>query len=81
MARGILKYLKISVNCSENLVYIKTGLHRRLHTHKYYGWVNKVVVSTFLSSEHDYEVQRQNMLSVLEKMGKTLERVSGYAPY
>ena len=43
-AREVLKKLKIDVEeDGDNLTYIKTGLHKRLHTTVYYKFVNKIV--------------------------------------
>ena len=46
-ARDILIRMGININGPANLIYIKTGLHRRLHTDYYYGWANSVVISAY----------------------------------
>lgn len=43
-SRKVLKRLKINVEeDGDNLTYIKTGLHRRLHTKMYYIFVNTII--------------------------------------
>ena len=44
-ARHVLSTVGIDwQRSSDNLIYIKTGLHRRLHTNIYYAYVNQLVV-------------------------------------
>ena len=45
--------LPYGVENSKNKLYIKTGLHRRLHTNAYYGWANSVVISAYKAAGED----------------------------
>ena len=37
----------IKINSVANTVWLKTVMHRRLHTYQYYGWVNSVVIRAY----------------------------------
>ena len=37
-----------------NIISIKTGLHRRIHTKTYYGFVNSIIIGAYYSSEDEY---------------------------
>ena len=46
-----------------NLISLKTGLHRRLHTNKYYGWANSVVISGYNAAGNDRDKQKLSVLA------------------
>ena len=56
-------------NDPQNLRYIKTGLHRRLHTNTYYGWANSVVISAYKAANGDTGQQEVNVKTALEVLG------------
>ena len=47
---------------SDNLIYIKTELHRRLHTNMYYSYVNTLVVNAFNKGMSDYKKGAKKVL-------------------
>ena len=76
VARNIwVNELGMNINSEVNLVYIKRGLHQRLHNTLYYAWVNNVITSAYedvplgLTKEISVEMQ-------LKIIGKTLEKWS-----
>ena len=82
LARVILASVGIDYwNSSENLVKIKAGLHRRLHTNKYYGWANSVVISAYKAANGDLGKQSFNVKSALGNMKNILETISGLSPF
>ncbi|MEY9975693.1 AHH domain-containing protein [Lysinibacillus sp. RC79] len=46
-ARNIIKNVDIKINDKINLIELKTGLHRRLHTKLYYGAINVLMESSY----------------------------------
>lgn len=50
-ARDILHKAGIGVDSSWNLVPIKTGLHRRLHTNEYYALANGIIIAAYHSAK------------------------------
>ena len=65
----------------ENLVSLKTGLHRRLHTFAYYQWVNDRVVSAYYSAGRDRALQRIYVLNTLYSIRNYLLILNTGAPY
>lgn len=57
-ARTIINKVGIGYNSPKNLVSIKTGLHRRLHSNLYYTWVNSMIVAAY-STAGSKKSQRQ----------------------
>ena len=80
-ARSVLESVGIGVNDPENLLLIKTGLHRRLHTDTYYGWANSVVISAYESAGGDKELQRKYVLAALETIRAFVLMLNTQAPY
>ena len=73
--------LPYGVENSKNKLYIKTGLHRRLHTNAYYGWANSVVISAYKAAGEDRIKKNQNVclaLNVIEAFVKTLDEAAPY---
>ena len=67
-ARDILNTLGININSKSNTIRIKTGLHRRLHTHLYYGMVNAVIISAYKNGEGSFYEQRDRVLGALRSL-------------
>jgi len=65
LARNILSSVGIGIHDPINMIYIKTGLHRRLHTDGYYGWANSVVISAYFSAGGNPVLQKANVISAL----------------
>ena len=55
----------LGVEDPRNIVSIKTGLHRRIHTDIYYGWANSVIISAYESANGDKEKQVSNVSNAL----------------
>ena len=80
-AREVLASVGISVNSPENLLLIKTGLHRRLHTDLYYGWANSVVISAYRNAECDPTKQKEAVLFALNIIRGVVIVLDLAAPY
>ena len=62
-ARDVLSTVGIDwKRSSDNLIYIKTELHRRLHTNMYYSYVNTLVVNAFNKGMSDYKKGAKKVL-------------------
>lgn len=80
-ARKVLEAVGIGINSPENLIYIKTGLHRRLHTNEYYGWANGVVISAYRSAGGNVALKRLNVSSALGTLRAFVTSLDLLAPY
>jgi hypothetical protein len=81
-ARDILRAVGITdINSPLNLVEIKTGLHRRLHTDQYYGWANSVVISAYNSAQGNAMMQRVNVVKALDILRNWIESMDAAAPF
>ena len=81
-AREVLAKVGINYNTSAyNLVSIKTGLHRRLHTSDYYGWANSVVISAYNSANGNYSKQRRNVIAALNTIRAFVLSMDAVAPF
>lgn len=69
------------VNHPENLIWIKTGLHRRIHTNLYYGWANSIVISAFNAAKGNEAKQKSNVIAALRTLRRFLENLNKIAPY
>ena len=63
-----------------NKISIKTGLHRRLHTHLYYGIANAIVIHAYYSS-NDPIKQQQNVVVALGVLRGIVAYLNTMAPY
>lgn len=68
------------MNSSQNLVSLKTGLHRRLHTNTYYGFANSVIISAYDKGRNDYE-RKRNVNLALGTLRTMLLSMDAFAPY
>ena len=80
LARGILTDVGISVNSLFNLVPLKTGLHRRLHTDIYYGYVNAVISAAYHRGG-DRTQQKQNVINALFDIRTKLKALDSISPF
>ena len=80
-ARDILDDVGIEYNSPDNLVSLKTGLHRRLHTNLYYSWANSIVISAYHSANGDKTLQRAYVLTALNTIRMSLLLMDQVAPY
>ena len=81
LAREILYSVGIGINNEKNLLLIKTGLHRRLHTDLYYGWANSVVISAYRNAGSDLTEQKEAVLHALAKIKSVVMALDLAAPY
>ena len=80
-ARSILAATHIRVNSKDNLIPLKTGLHRRLHTNVYYTLVDTVITNAYEAAHGNPAQQRQNVLSALGRVRQYLQGINELAPY
>ena len=81
LAYNTLSEVGIDINSKENMVWLKTGLHRRIHTDLHYGWANSVVISAYNSARGNRENQKTNVESALSTMKELLITINQNAPY
>ena len=80
-ARNVLKKVGIDYKWDDrNLIRIKTGLHRRLHTNKYYAYVNKLVVDAYNNGK-SYKQRKNNVEKVLKELKKAIKSMNELAPF
>ena len=80
-ARMILESVGLDVNSEYNLVHIKTGLHRKLHTNIYYGFVNSVILSAYGNGSGTLEEKKARILNALDHLSKFISALSTASPY
>ena len=80
-ARMILDSVGVKVNSIENLVHIKTGLHRKLHTNIYYGFVNSVIISAYGDGSGTIEDRKMRVLNALKSLKTFISALSAASPY
>lgn len=79
-SRDILRKVNISVNSSENLVSIKTGLHRRLHTNLYYSSVNSIMSKAY-NKKYSYNTNKNRVKAALRTIKTWLKLKSAASPF
>ena len=77
----VLYNVGIGYNSNYNLIRIKTGLHRRLHTDLYYGWANSVVISAYNSAGNQKLKQRSNVISALNTLKSYIRAMDALTIY
>ncbi len=75
-AREILDSLDINIDGSDNVLEIKTSLHRRLHTNLYYGIANSIVISAYQHAGYDEVAQKQAVLAALKEIRTFVENLN-----
>ncbi len=81
LAQTILYNLHININDSVNLIALKYGLHRRLHTKKYYDWVNHLIETAYKSGKGDIGLQKNNVIAALKLIKRALNIMNANAPF
>ena len=80
-AQNALANVGIKYNIdNRNLIRIKTGLHRRLHTNKYYAFVNNVVVNAYKKGK-SYNERKNNVEKVLKNLKNMISTMNKMAPF
>ena len=72
--------LKNGVNSSLNLVSLKTVMHRRLHTNKYYDFVNSIITNAYNSAKGNKTKQYNNVVSALNILKGYLLSIDSVLP-
>lgn len=70
--------VRIDINRSYNLVAIKTGVHKHLHSSFYYKAVNLIICSTYRQGS---SLNKKNVLSELGHIRAYLMALSNAAPF
>ena len=68
-------------NDPENLVPLKTGLHRRLHSDLYYQYINYQIVSAYNAANGDPIQARENVYGKLREIRTVLLVWDSVAPF
>ena len=80
-ARNALANVGIKYKTDDrNLIRIKTGLHRRLHTNKYYAFVNELVVDAYKNGK-SYNQRKNNVVKVLKNLKSMISSMNKLAPF
>ena len=79
-SRDILSKVGYTINSSVNLVKIKTGLHKRLHSTKYYMAVN-AILGTAYSKKFSNSKNQQRVFAALTTIKVWLKIQSNSAPF
>jgi len=80
-ARWILHDVGINVNGSLNMVYIKTGLHRRIHNSEYYEWTNTIIIDAYNAAGRNKALQKHNVILALIAIRSYVDALSEAAPF
>ena len=80
-AKAKLTAVGINVNDDVNLIWLQTGLHRRIHTDLYYGWANSVVISAYNSARGNDALERTRVLEALMVLRTFLGTLNETAPF
>ena len=60
--------MQIEISDPDNLVLIKTGMHRRLNTQQYYNWINAEIMAAYASASGNKIQQRENVKATLKRL-------------
>ena len=63
------------------IVWLKTGLHRRLHTRVYYALTDAVITDAYESAKGDQFQQRRNVIAALNGLKTYLLSMNEISPY
>ena len=81
-SKEYLRKVGIGINSYRNIVRIKTGLHRRLHTKAYYEYVNLMVGTTYKANKYNRpSVRKSAMEGTLQRIKKLLSLLSEKSPF
>ncbi|WP_240903755.1 DNRLRE domain-containing protein [Chengkuizengella sediminis] len=79
-SRSILTKVGLSVNSSQNLVSIKTGMHRRTHYYLYYDTVNLIMKKVY-NYKSSYSTNRKKVIAALGTIKVWLKAKSATSPF
>lgn len=79
-ARNILHKVRIDINSTENTVYLKTGLHRRIHTNEYYNLVNWIIEKAYNAGYSFYD-RKNRVIKSLNAIKDLLLHARDLAPF
>ncbi len=71
ISRGILGTNNIKLDSDKNLVEIRTGFHKHMHTDIYYGWVALTLISA--QRMNNGLSERENVINALEMIKGIIE--------
>jgi len=81
LARTALKGVGYSVDDDVNLIRLKTGLHKRLHTNLYYEFANALVYQSYYAASGNPAQQKANVDATLGVLKVFLTGLNAMAPY
>ena len=82
ISQAILDDVGIKINSDSNTIWLKTGLHRRLHTNAYHLYVEFMIISAYLSAPpRDKIQQKENVQAALETIKKQLKSIDNQVPF
>ena len=79
-ARSHLSLAGLSTSAGANLVWLKTGLHRRLHTNGYYNMINNAISGAYARG-YKKGKQKQYIINTLLHISKALTAMSNACPF
>lgn len=79
-ARNALYGVGISVDSNLNMIWLKKGLHKRVHTNNYYRMTNEIVVKCY-NMTTDRKKRENNVKGALKIMKQTLTALDKMAPF
>lgn len=79
-ARNALNGVGINVEDDRNKVWLRKGLHRRVHTNNYYRMTNEIVVKCYNMTSNKVK-RKNNVLGALSIMRQTLRALDKLAPF
>ena len=62
-----------------NKAFVKTSVHRRLHTNLYYSFANHLVISAYLQAGVNDEQKRSNVVAALTVLRLFVESLNAFA--
>ena len=74
--KSIIEEVGIKVNSIENLVFVQTKVHRRVHTTFYHQWVERTLIRAYNAALGDKELQRKNVIDALGNIGRLIRETS-----
>jgi len=77
---GTVRKVGLNVNNPQNLISIKTGLHRRLHTNKYYETINNIMNYAY-NKKYSYKTNRKRVIAALDAIKVWLKTKSFFSPF
>lgn len=76
VSRSIIEEVGINVDSIENIVWVKTSVHRRMHTNVYHKWVESVITNAYNSANGNEVLQKVKVRSALKYLKKQVENMN-----